>query len=121
MKAMFSPDTISEAYLNLIDVILLALIVAPALYFLVFRRMQKEIEACMQIAAGLESHHYHLEELVQTRTAELVRARNAAESERHAKNAFIANISHEIRISLNSIIDYPRLGQITTIGQKRMR
>ncbi|MFP5277230.1 MAG: PAS domain S-box protein [Acidobacteriota bacterium] len=45
-----------------------------------------------------------LEERVQTRTAELARAKEAAEKAALARGAFIANMSHEIRTPLNAII-----------------
>lgn len=128
MKNVFVAGIFAEAYSNIIDVILLALIVAPALYFLVFRKLQKDHAQRIQIADELEKSHLHLEEQVLTRTAELMRARDAAESARHAKNAFVANISHEIRIPLNSIIGWNYLlhkeieepkqkGQLAKVGE----
>lgn len=120
MKNSFVADLFPAEYLAVVDVILLALIVAPSLYFLVFRKMQKDQEQRIQIADDLIKSKLHLEEKVQTRTIELMQARDAAESARHAKNAFIANISHEIRISLNSIIGWNYLlhKEIETPRQK---
>ncbi|NEV61387.1 PAS domain S-box protein [Thiorhodococcus minor] len=58
-----------------------------------------------------ELTHYraHLEDLVQTRTAELEHAKSAAEAANLAKSTFLANMSHEIRTPLNAIIGMTHL------------
>ena len=63
-----------------------------------------DVSARRRAERELEQYRGHLEELVASRTAELMRAKLAAESANVAKSAFLANMSHEIRTPMNAIL-----------------
>ena len=62
-------------------------------------------------SAETELRHQHdmLEQLVETRTAELAVAKHNAEAANLAKSTFLANMSHEIRTPMNAIIGMTHL------------
>jgi PAS domain S-box-containing protein len=63
------------------------------------------------VAAELEQHRHHLEDLVRARTAELDVARIAAEDANRAKTVFLANMGHELRTPMSGIIGMTELAR----------
>jgi signal transduction histidine kinase/ActR/RegA family two-component response regulator len=58
----------------------------------------------------------HAEGLLETRTAELTSARDAALNATQSKNAFLSSTSHEIRTPLNAILGFAQLLQLSELS-----
>lgn len=69
-----------------------------------------DITERIQAAERLQSAHDRLEKEVEQRTADLRKAKEAAETANQAKSDFLANISHELRTPMHHILNYSKYG-----------
>ncbi len=58
------------------------------------------------------------EELLVSRTAELIAARDEAVTATQAKNAFLSSTSHELRTPLNAVLGFAQLLQLSDLSQE---
>ncbi len=81
-----------------------------------YRGTAKDITERKQTEEELRHHRDHLSELVAERTADLLKAKELAESASQAKSQLLANMSHEFRTPLHGILSFATLG-IQRIGR----
>jgi signal transduction histidine kinase len=81
-------------------------VVAALLFVMISRAITAQTDKLRLSHQALEKAHSHVEEQVRERTAELLVAKEQAESADRTKSAFLAVMSHELRTPLNSIIGF---------------
>ncbi len=80
--------------------------------------VSEDITEKKRIGLELDRHRHHLEEMVATRTSELVAAQLEAERLSQVKSEFLANMSHEIRTPMNAVLGMARIGQRDSVSDK---
>jgi PAS domain S-box-containing protein len=78
--------------------------------FVGYRGTSRDITAQKQLETELRSHRDNLQALVEAQTADLVKAKEAAEQASFSKSEFLANMSHELRTPMHAILSFARLG-----------
>lgn len=74
-----------------------------------YQSVGRDITERKQNEEELSRHREHLEELVKSRTEEIIVAKDQADEANQAKSTFLSSMSHELRTPLNAILGYTQI------------
>ncbi|PIL38310.1 ATP-binding protein [Massilia psychrophila] len=72
-------------------------------------RLKQEVQVRREAQQALQTINDELEQRVKERTADLVIAKEKAETANKTKSAFLSNMGHELRTPLNAILGYAQI------------
>ncbi len=79
--------------------------------FVGYRGTSRDVTMRKRLEEELRRHRDNLSALVEAQTADLVRAKDAAEQASRSKSEFLANMSHELRTPMHAILSFARIGR----------
>jgi signal transduction histidine kinase/CheY-like chemotaxis protein len=101
--------------------LLMAILIGMVPLAHVLRTLRQALLDSRRAQDEIGQYKTHLEQLVETRTEELLDTRDAAVAANRAKSVFLANMSHELRTPLNAIMGLSSLLRNTGVSDQQRR